>query len=81
MLVSVHVRADASVIGATNPRLAEQRAQVIAAYLGGAGVDPKRVLLAPSGPSRPGVAGPSTGSRTRIEIDLEPVLRPSQRTR
>lgn len=72
VLVSVHVRADASIVGASNPRLAEQRAQVIAAYLGGAGIDPRRVLLAPAGPARPA----QPGARNRIEIVLEPVLQP-----
>lgn len=79
LLVSVYVRADASVIGASNPRLSEQRAQVIAAYLGGAGIDPRRVLLAPPGPSKPAVARPGAGSRRLIEIDLEPILRPGTR--
>ena len=81
VLVSVHVRADASVIGASNPRLAEQRAQVIAAYLGGAGLDPRRILTAPAGPSRPAPNRPGSGGRTRIEIQLEPVLRPAGRAR
>lgn len=81
VLVSVYVRADASVIGASNPRLAEQRAQVIAAYLGGAGIDPRRVLLAPPPPSRPAATSPARGGRSRIEIILEPVLRPGARAR
>jgi outer membrane protein OmpA-like peptidoglycan-associated protein len=80
VLVSVNVRADASVIGASNPRLAEQRAQVVAAYLGGAGVDPRRILLAPNGPGRP-ANRPGNGGRTRIEIQLEPVLRAVARRR
>jgi outer membrane protein OmpA-like peptidoglycan-associated protein len=78
VLVSVYVRADASVIGASNPRLAEQRTKVVAAYLGGAGLDPRRVLGAPPAPPRPGVASPGGGSG-RIEIQLEPVLRPRAR--
>jgi outer membrane protein OmpA-like peptidoglycan-associated protein len=81
VLVSVHVRADASVIGASNPRLAEQRAQVIAAYLGGAGLDPRRILTAPAGPGRPAPNRPGSGGRSRIEIQLEPVLRPGGRAR
>jgi outer membrane protein OmpA-like peptidoglycan-associated protein len=80
-LVSVYVRADASVIGASNPRVAEQRAQVISAYLRGAGLDPRRVLIAPSGPVLPGTARAGAGGRTRIEIELEPILRPSPRAR
>ena len=80
VLVSVQVRADASVIGASNPRLAEQRAQVIAAYLGGAGIDPRRVLTAPAGPGRP-APNPGSGGRTRVEIQLEPVLRAGARRR
>ncbi|MEO8161890.1 MAG: OmpA family protein, partial [Arenimonas sp.] len=81
VLVSVYVHADASVIGASNPRLSEQRAQVIAAYLGGAGLNPRRVLLAPPGPGKPSVTPDGTGGRTRIEIDLEPILRPGARAR
>jgi outer membrane protein OmpA-like peptidoglycan-associated protein len=81
VLVSVYVRADASVIGASNPRLREQRAQVIAAYLGGAGLDPRRVLLAPPGPGKPSATRPGIGGRTRIEIELEPILRPGPRAR
>jgi outer membrane protein OmpA-like peptidoglycan-associated protein len=81
VLVGVYVRADASVIGASNPRLAEQRAQVIAAYFGGAGLDPRRILTAPPGPSRPAANQPANGGRSRIEIQLEPVLRASARTR
>jgi outer membrane protein OmpA-like peptidoglycan-associated protein len=81
VLVSVQVRADASVIGASNPRLAEQRAQVIAAYLGGAGLDPRRILLAPAGPSRPAASRPGDGGRSRIEIQLEPVLSAGARPR
>jgi outer membrane protein OmpA-like peptidoglycan-associated protein len=81
VLVSVHVRADASVIGASNPRLAEQRAQVIVAYLGGAGLDPRRILTAPAGPGRPAANRPGSGGRTRIEIQLEPVLRAAPRAR
>jgi outer membrane protein OmpA-like peptidoglycan-associated protein len=81
VLVSVQVRADASVIGASNPRLAEQRAQVIAAYLGGAGIDPRRILTAPAGPSRPAPNQPGNGGRTRIEIQLEPVLGGGARAR
>jgi outer membrane protein OmpA-like peptidoglycan-associated protein len=80
VLVSVEVRADASVIGASNPRLAEQRAQVIAAYLGGAGIDPRRILTAPAGPGRPAPNRPG-GGRTRVEIQLEPVLRAGTRGR
>ena len=76
VLVSVYVRSDASVIGASNPRLAEQRARVVAAYLGGAGLDPRRVLLAPPAAPRPGAAPPGAAGRGRIEIELEPVLRP-----
>ncbi len=81
MLVGVQVRADASVIGASNPRLAEQRAQVIAAYLGGAGVDPRRILLAPAGPVRPAAARPGVAGRSRIQIQLEPVLRANPHSR
>ena len=81
VLVSVQVRADASVIGASNPRLAEQRAQVIAAYLGGAGIDPRRILLAPAGPSRPAANRPGAGGRSRIEIQLEPIRRTGPRPR
>jgi outer membrane protein OmpA-like peptidoglycan-associated protein len=76
VLVSVYVRPDASVVGASNPRLAEQRASVVAAYLGGAGIDPRRVLLAPPAAPRPGTAL----GRNRIEIELEPVLRPRGRS-
>ena len=79
VLVAVYIRSDASVIGASNPRLAEQRAQVLAAYLGGAGIDPRRVLLAPPATARPGVAAPGAAGRSRIEIELEPVLRPNTR--
>ncbi|MEO7246239.1 MAG: OmpA family protein [Rubrivivax sp.] len=79
VLVSIQVRADASVIGASNPRLADQRAQVIAAYLGGAGVAARRILLAPAGPNRPVSDRPGAGGRTRIEIELEPILSPSPR--
>jgi outer membrane protein OmpA-like peptidoglycan-associated protein len=74
VIVAVYLRSDASVIGASNPRLAEQRAQVLAAYLGGAGIDPRRVLLAPPAAPRPGAA-----SRGRVELELEPVLRPRGR--
>jgi outer membrane protein OmpA-like peptidoglycan-associated protein len=81
VLVSVQVRADVSVIGASNPRLAEQRAQVIAAYLGGAGLDPRRILLAPAGPSRPAASRPGDGGRSRIEIQLEPIVRRAARAR
>jgi len=80
VLIAVYVRADASVIGASNPRLAEQRATVLAAYLGGAGIDPRRVLLAPPAAPRPGAAPPGAASRGRIEIELEPVLRPRVRS-
>jgi len=79
VLVAVYVRSDASVIGATNPRLAEQRAKVLAAYLGGAGIDPRRVLLAPPAAPRPGAAPPGAAGRGRIEIELEPVVRPRAR--
>ena len=79
VLVAVYVRSDASVIGASNPRLAEQRARVIAAYFGGAGLDPRRVLLAPAAAPRPGAAPPGAAGRGRIEIELEPVLRPRGR--
>jgi outer membrane protein OmpA-like peptidoglycan-associated protein len=79
VLVSVYVRADASVIGASNPRLAEQRAQVLAAYFGGSGLDPRRILTAPAGPSRPSANRPGSAGRTRIEIELEPILRTSSR--
>ena len=79
VLVSVYVRPDASVIGASNPRLAEQRTRVIAAYLGGAGVDARRVLQAPAAAPRPGTGAPSRGTG-RIEIQLEPVLRPRARS-
>jgi outer membrane protein OmpA-like peptidoglycan-associated protein len=81
VLISVQVRADASVIGASNPRLAEQRAQVIAAYLGGAGIDARRILTAPAGPGRPAPNRPGNGGRTRVEIQLEPVLRAAARGR
>jgi outer membrane protein OmpA-like peptidoglycan-associated protein len=80
VLVAVYVRADASVIGASNPRLAELRAQVLAAYLGGAGIDPRRVLLAPPAAPRPGAAPPGAAGNGRIEIELEPVLRPRVRS-
>ena len=76
VLVSVYVRPDGSVVGASNPRLAEQRAKVVAAYLGGAGIDPRRVLLAPPAAPRPGTAL----GRNRIEIELEPVLKPRARS-
>ena len=76
VLVAVYVSSDASVIGATNPRLAEQRAKVLAAYLGGAGIDPRRVLLAPPAAPRPGAAPPAAG---RVQVELEPVLRPRGR--
>jgi len=76
VLVSVYVRPDASVVGASNPRLSEQRATVVAAYLGGAGIDPRRVLLAPPAAPRPGTAL----GRNRIEIELEPVMRPRARS-
>jgi outer membrane protein OmpA-like peptidoglycan-associated protein len=79
VLVSVHIRSDASVIGASNPRLAQARAQVVASTLGGAGLDPKRILIAPFGPAPPAAAQPGVGGRTRIEIDLEPVLLPNSR--
>jgi outer membrane protein OmpA-like peptidoglycan-associated protein len=79
VLVSVYVRSDASVIGASNPRLAEQRAKVLAAYFGGAGIDPRRVLLAPSAAPRPGAARPGAAGRSRIEVELEPVVRPRAR--
>jgi outer membrane protein OmpA-like peptidoglycan-associated protein len=81
VLVSVYVHADASVLGASNPRLAQQRARVVAAYLGGAGVDPRRVLLAPAAPMRPAATGgaAANGGRSRIEFQLEPVLRPRAR--
>lgn len=79
VLVAVYVSSDASVIGATNPRLAEQRARVLAAYLGGAGIDPRRVLLAPPAAPRPGAAPSGAAGRGRIEIELEPVLRPRGR--
>jgi outer membrane protein OmpA-like peptidoglycan-associated protein len=82
VLVSVYVRADASVVGASNPRLAQQRARVIAAYLGGAGIDPRRILMAPVAPARPAATGSAAanGGRSRIEIELEPVLRPRARS-
>ena len=76
VLIAVYVRPDASVVGASNPRLAEQRARVVAAYLGGAGIAPRRVLLAPAAAPRPGAAPPGAAGRSRIEIELEPVLRP-----
>jgi len=79
VIVAVYLRSDASVIGASNPRLAEQRAQVLAAYLGGAGIDPRRVLLAPPAAPRPGAAPPGAASRGRVELELEPVLRPRGR--
>ena len=79
VLVAVYVRSDASVIGASNPRLAEQRAKVLGAYLGGAGIDPRRVLLAPPAAPRPGAAPPGAAGRSRIEIELEPVIRPRAR--
>jgi outer membrane protein OmpA-like peptidoglycan-associated protein len=81
VLISVQVRADASVIGASNPRLAEQRAQVIAAYLGGAGIDARRILIAPVGPGRPAPNQPANRGRTRIEVQLEPVMRAGSRAR
>ena len=81
VLVSVYVHSDASVVGASNPRLAEQRAQVIAAYLGGAGLDPRRILLAPAGPTRPAANRPGDGGRSRIEIQLEPIVRAGARPR
>jgi outer membrane protein OmpA-like peptidoglycan-associated protein len=79
VLVSVYVRSDASVVGASNPRLAEQRAKVVAAYFGGAGIDPRRVLLAPPAAPRPGASPPGAAGRGRIEIELEPVVRPRGR--
>jgi outer membrane protein OmpA-like peptidoglycan-associated protein len=82
VLVCVFVHADASEMGASNPRLAQQRARVVAAYLGGAGIDPRRVLMAPAAPARPAATGGAAGNggRSRIEIQLEPVLRPRARS-
>ena len=75
VLVVVRVRPDQSVIGASNPRLTEQRAEAIAQALADAGISPQRIAVAPATLSRPAVAKPGIVPRARIQFELEPIVR------
>lgn len=75
VLVVVRVRPDQSVIGASNPRLTEQRAEAIAHALADAGISPQRIAVAPATLSRPAVAKPGIVPRARIQFELEPIVR------
>ena len=75
VLVVVRVRPDQSVIGASNPRLTEQRGSAIAKALADAGISPQRIAIAPAAPSHPAVAKPGILPRARIQFELEPIVR------
>lgn len=71
-VVSVRIRADSSGSRATNLQLTEQRAQAIAKYLTDAGVSNKRMVIVGAGKSS---ANSTSGSRERIELQIEPIVR------
>jgi outer membrane protein OmpA-like peptidoglycan-associated protein len=74
-LVSVQVRADDSGVPAINPQVAELRVLAVAHYLAEAGVAGKRIVIARSGLNRPPAANVSPENRTRMELQLEPIVR------
>ena len=75
VLVVVRVRPDQSVIGASNPRLTEQRGEAIAQALTDAGISSHRIAVAPATLSRPALAKSGIVPRARIQFELEPIVR------
>ncbi|MGH8110241.1 MAG: OmpA family protein [Arenimonas sp.] len=71
-LVSIRIRSDNSATKMSNPQLTEQRAQAVAKYLMDAGVSNKRMVVVGAGKSG---ANSAAGSRERIELQIEPIVR------
>lgn len=71
-LVSVRIRADSSDGRAGNPQLTEQRTQSVARFLLDNGVAVKRMVVVGAARSS---ANSTSGSRERIELQIEPVVR------
>ena len=74
-MVSVQARAEDSDTQALKPQLAEQRALAVAHYLTSAGVAHKRIVIADF--ARAPAATGSSENRTRLELQIEPIVRPS----
>ena len=73
-LVSVHIGADGADAHATSP-LAGLRAQAVAHYLAKAGVADKRIVIVRSDPNDPPVAVAHEKNGTRVEMQIEPIVR------
>ncbi len=74
-LVSVRIRSDNSAAKISNPQLTEQRAQAVAKYLIDAGVSNKRMVVVGTGKTAAASANSTSGSRERIELQVEPIVR------
>lgn len=74
-VVSVRIRSDNPDAKAINPQVNEQRAQAVAKYLIDAGVSSKRMVVVGAGKSSAASAGSASGSRERIELQIEPIVR------
>lgn len=75
-LIDINGHTDSTGSLAHNQELSDRRAQAVASYLGGQGIEPRRISAVGFGPSRPVASNASEAGRAqnrRVEITIAPI--------